>query len=179
MYDLYHYTDSQATVDKILKDGALKPIDSLEHAEGRLEDYSRRAIAKKLPGASKQRSVIHNAQIYFKHIYDRFYKKATKKPFTTYGIYLTPLDLFTFPNALQYRFVVPCKQIILNSVLQLGGKVQPFSIPRLQKMMLKFKTMAAIEKGYNSSTLHFRRLPQVVVFVNRLEVTPNQVEQRQ
>jgi hypothetical protein len=117
------------------------------------------------------RTTSNDADTYFEEMYDKFYKPVLKKPYRNYGIYTTTVDLIGIADV-KYRIDIPlCYLDPEQTVIQIGADVKPFSIKLWQEVTDRFSNKKDVKRLYDSSKLHFQRLPQVVTFVDALEVS--------
>lgn len=162
---LYHYTSEQF-VNSILKKGYLISISKLPKDHPEVEKYT-----KRLSSADPYE--------YFENIYNTFYKNALNKPYNNdYGIYLTPLDLFTFQNNFSHRFAIPYKRIKGDIVIQIGKNVKKVNNENDIKNVLDKYTSEEVQRLWNKSKLRFLRLPQIVVFTDKIKVSKSDLEIR-
>lgn len=162
--EVYHYVYNAKNIDKILKSGKLLPTDVLRDP-GVMLEYGSRADSGK-------------ADDYFRMMYDRFYKPVLKKPYKHYGIYSTTVDLAGIDLDITHRIAIPSSLFdSSNTVIQIGAKVEPFSPKRLEEVIKKFSDKNRVAKLYHSSTLKFRKLPQVVFFGDSLPIEKRNVSE--
>lgn len=183
---IYHYIYGKSpALKKILNTGFLYPINKIATEEN-TENYAKRAIDKKLKGASPNKTNIENATIYWKYIYDKFERNVLKKEYTNYGLYFTPLDLFPIDNKLNTRIKVPYSMIKKNIdksevTIQIGANVKLLkSKKQLVDVINYYRDLGdkKIKQIYDSSSLKFRRLPQVVMFIDKLPIKTKMIEYR-
>lgn len=160
---VYHYLYNDEMLEDILKDGKLLPVDSLDESEKNKSD-------KKYAERNKK----NDADAYRRSIYAEKFEKVLDEPYSNYGIYLTPCDLF-FDNSLMHRFKIPISKLSEKTVIQVGKEVELFNIKKL-KEVLSDLPQKEIEKKYWKSKKHFMVLPQVIEFGGELQVDESMVE---
>jgi hypothetical protein len=173
---IYHYQFDSKNMNKILSSGHLIPANKSKNPKAN-KDYGDRAIKMKLDGSSKENSDFENAEIYWEHAYDHFYKPCLKKPYKNYGIYCTCLDLFKITDKLKFRFKFTLDDLKGDTVIQLGKNVSKInSSSDIKKVTNKF-TDDKVEKIWKRPGLKFLKLPQIVNFSDSLKVNKNIVEE--
>ncbi len=176
---LYHYIFDEHALRRILLSGKLLSTDLVPNPKVR-NKYATKAMEKKLPGTSTENSDKENAQVYWKYMYDKLYAAQIGKPYSHYGIYLTPLDLFQFKNELSYRIKYDFNQIPgLPCAVQVDGWVKKVRTKdTVQQVMDKFTNYDQIENRWNTPGMKFKKLPQVVCFTSYLPVKKSNLERR-
>jgi len=175
---IYHYLFDDESLNKILANKRLLPISTLI-LPNQIDDYSKRAISKKLPGITNDK--INNANIYWEYMYNQFYRSILNQNYTgNYGIYLTPIDLFAFPNDLKYRICYTIDDLSKSTIIQVGKSYikKLNSDTDIKLVMSKFQDPKHIEQLYKTSKLVFIKLPQIVTFSDYLPVTKSRIEKR-
>ena len=179
--NIYHYILEHGDVDTILKSGKLVPIDILKDPKI-MKFYSDKTVAKKLCSNPKENSDLENAEICWKYYYDKFYKDILNKPYEHYGIYMTTIDLFAFPTKPKYRFRFSYDDIKDKEVtIQVSGNVKKVkSYNDLKRAADKFSNPKIVERIWNTSeNFKFKRLTQVVVFADHININESMLERRE
>lgn len=179
---IYHYLLDFSDVDKILKSRKLYPINILKDPKI-IKHYSNTAIEKKLEGASKDNSDIENAEITWKYFYDKFYKDILKKPYKNYGIYMTTVDLFSFDcgKNVRYRFKFTYDDIKgKDSIILISGRAKKINSKKDLKLAADiYSNDKLVERIWNTSKkFKFKRLPQIIVFSDYLNVNKSMLEEK-
>jgi hypothetical protein len=158
---IYHYVFNMKNLNNILKMGKLLPINQL--IDTNKDDYN---------------VYIKRDINYLETTYNKFYKNILNKPYdNNYGIYLTPVDLFSFPNQLTHRFTFTINDLDLSkTVIKIRSNVQLLTQKNLNQISLKYSNPKEIEEIYNSPSLKFILLPQIVTFSDYLKVSKNNLE---
>lgn len=167
---IYHYifAGEEENIKKILESGHLKPVNKLKNKE-REEDYADRLN-------EDDRS---DSEEYWENEYNKLYKDVVKLPYKNYGIYMTTLDLFSFPNETVARFVFNLNEIPEPRVVQVGADVELLkSEDQLSDVKEKFKDQKKVEKIWKESDLKFKKLPQVISFADGIKVNEDKLEYR-
>lgn len=145
-----------------------------------VKEYAKRALQRNLPGSDKSKPDIHNAESYWRYIYTEFYEPVINKPYSGYGIYTTPLNLFGVDDDIVGRAVIPYTAIaaLVSSgdvVLQTGKTVRLVKDDRdIIKQQEKY-THTDIVKKYHKHKLVFQILPQIVIF-NTAQIRIDRIE---
>jgi len=177
---IYHYLLDFSDVNKILKSGKLYPIDELKDAKI-IKFYSDLSISNKLEGSSEEKDDLENAEIHWKHFYDKFYKNVLKEPYKHYGIYMTTVDLFSFDNNINYRFKFIYEDLKnFKSVIQVSGKVKKINNSKDIELTANVYSNTNLVKRIWESTkrFKFKRLPQIVVFCDSIKIDKTMLEER-
>lgn len=176
--NIYHYLFDLSEKDKILKTKKLLPINILKDPKI-VKIYSEMAIKNKLDGSSENNTDIENAELQWKYTYNKLYKNVLNKPYKNYGIYTTIVDLFSFDSGVKYRFKLSYNDIKdKESVIQVGGKVKIIkSIQDIIDVNKIYYNNKLVERIWNKSKFFkFKRLPQIVVFSNYINVNESMLE---
>lgn len=171
---VYHYIWDKSNIKKILQSKKLISVNKLEKSNKELDKYENRD-GKKI-----------SANEYFKLVYNKLYKNILKKPYTTYGIYFTTVDLFGFDNKIVGRIKIPIKQILnygdvtFSHGRQFNSKIMQIkNEEELQKESNKYpidsKLIKTLYQDKNKVYL-FENLPQVVVWVDYIPITKDMIE---
>jgi hypothetical protein len=172
---IYHYQFDSKNMNKILSSGHLLPANKSKNPKTN-KIYGDRSIKKKIEGSSKKNSDLKNAEIYWEHTYDYFYKSCLKKPYKNYGIYLTCLDLFKITDEFKFRFKFTLDDLKGDTVIQVGKNASKINnIHDIRKVINKF-TDDKVKKIWKQPGLKFVKLPQIVNFSDSLKVNKNMVE---
>lgn len=181
--NIYYYVFDQQKVKTLMSMKSILPIDKLNNP-GQNAEYAKRATTNNLPGVSEENREYDNAKIYWKFIYDKFYKPVVKKPYRNYGIYLTPLDLFKFDSGMHFRLKIPydsIKKFIKNRdvVIAVGSKVKLITdIQDIVNVLSVYDNYDTVETIWKSSKLKFQRLPQIIVFADAIPISISDAEKR-
>jgi len=157
----FHYVYNADAIDKIKRTNSLLPVNRTR-AKADLDVYASRTES-------------NNADVYFEEMYNKFYKPVLNRPYRNYGIYTTPLDLIGIADV-QYRIDIPLADIDPDqTVIQIGSNVRKFSYALWQEVTQQFADKKKVKQIYDSSKLHFKRLPQIVTFVDELPINPSNI----
>ena len=179
----YHYLFDTAKVKQLMGTKTILSADKLNDP-ARNSDYAKRAKSRNLPGFSEENSDFDNAKIYWKFVYDKYYKPVIKKPYRNYGIYLTPLDLFKFDSSMQYRVKLPydsIKKFVKNRdvIITVGSKVKILTdVQDIVNVLSSYNSYEEVEKIWKSSKLKFQRLPQIIIFADSIPINLSDFEKR-
>lgn len=158
---VYHYCYNGAMIDTILAEG-LKPV-NLTRDPKELARYSERVEGG-------------NPDEYFRNTYKQFYEKALNRPYKNYGIYMTTVDLGSIDPKIAFRIDVPLTSFDQsNTVIQLGAKVEKFTMKGWDRISREFADPKVVKKIYDSSKLKFKQLPQIVCFDDVIKIEKNHI----
>jgi hypothetical protein len=114
---------------------------------------------------------------YFEKIYNKFYAPVLNKKYDgNYGIYCTPLNLFFFENMFDFRFVIDIDFSVCDVVAQVDGMVR--KIYSIRELGFIYYSRRTIKRLWDGSDLHFKHLPQVVIFTDRIEIKKKDLQKR-
>ena len=173
----YHYI-SDDKIDAAFYGGELRPVDNLldkKIQKAEYKEYAARARQMKISNSADDEK---DAAVYCRWIYDKLYKPVLKTDYKNYGIYLTPVDLWSCTEHYAARVVIDLSTINAETALiQIGDKVKRFSIEECGKQIFLYDERR-IRKCLENSPRIFMRLPQIICFEESIKFKPNQVEKR-
>lgn len=170
---IYHYFTSVSDVKSILQHGLLSA-----------EELKTSEHLKKYIG----RDGINDPNEYFKQTYDKYYKQLVGKDYSTYGIFFTSVNLFTFDNKFTGRIKIRLSTLINKYDVVYEDEIN--SKPILVKTSNDLKHVIKLSKNYQdpnkvkslywdkNKTYLFENLPHIVVFAKNLKITKSQIQYR-
>jgi len=179
---IFHYIHDDKLKNQIMWDSRLRPCNkTLDY--NMTKRYAERAFVEKLSDASRDKTNVENARLYWKHAYDYFYLNVVKKPYKNYGIYMTTIDLFEaglgdfkYRLRLSYKYNLRGKT---NTVIQIGRDVKKVSSERhIAVIANKYTNPSQVQKLYKKSKFPYKYLPQVVNFSDYIDIDRSMLEKR-
>jgi hypothetical protein len=111
-------------------------------------------------------------------MYDKLYKPVLKTDYKNYGIYLTPVDLWSCTEYYATRIVIDLTTINTETaVIQVGDKVKRVSFNERERQTVLYDERR-IKKCLENSSRIFMKLPQIICFEESIKFKPGQVEKR-
>jgi len=157
---LYYYVYNENLLENINKTGIILP--------------SNKTKSDKTLALYAKRTESGNPEDYYKDLYHKFYEKTVKKPYDNYGIWMTPVDIFTFAQFPVYRYHIDINLINGHTaVLQINNRVALLNtIDNISDLMKDFSTEAKCKKAWDDADpkYKFEKLPQVIDFSGPLDL---------
>jgi hypothetical protein len=173
----YHYI-SDDTIDAASYGGELIPVDNLLRKKIRKEVYKEYAVRARQMEISNFADDEEDALTYCRWMYDKLYKPVLKTDYKNYGIYLTPVDLWSCTEHYATRIAIdPATINTETAVIQVGDKVKKFSLEECKRQILLYDERR-IKKCLENSSRIFMKLPQIICFEESIKFKPSQVEKR-
>jgi hypothetical protein len=173
----YHYVTDDKT-DAASYGGELRPVDNLLDKETQktvYKEYAARARQMKISNFADDEK---DAPAYFRWMYDRLYKPVLKTEYKNYGIYLTPVDLWSCTELYTARVVIDLSAINTETALiQVGNRVKKFSVEECGRQVFLYDG-ERIKKCLENSSRVFMKLPQIICFEESIKFKPDQIEKR-
>jgi hypothetical protein len=174
----YHYI-SDDTIDAVSYGGELRPVDNLLRKKIRKEVYKEYAVRARQMEISNSADDEKDALAYCRWMYDKLYKPVLKTDYKNYGIYLTPVDLWSCIEHYATRIVIdPATINTETAVIQVEDKVKRFSLEECKKQTVLYDKRR-IKKCLENSSRIFMKLPQIICFEESIKFKPEQVEKRE
>lgn len=160
---IYHYGFYQDEKFKhILKDKALKPANLVRDPDT-MARYENRISGM-------------NADEYWEHAYNYFYKPVVKKAYKNYGIYMTCLDLFGVIPSIKIRFNIPFERLKGDTVIQIHKNVKLVKSEKDIIDACKNFNADKIKDLWENSKFKFVKLPQIVNFSDSIPISKFDLE---